>query len=210
MSEKVYRTRKGWLKKMEFKDFLKKEEAVVEYETACFPEQYFKSAGSDYFEQPQRVIKTISLGEWAFKKWIEQIEELCKELSCQSEDVWITIKEEINQHSNFGNALGCAEELWCNIAEKRGMEYPAVNFQNTCFEIALTCLGEKEINKRLKELKTGRKASFISFGRNHFVSIKELRSELNRCAELKGMGKKKVLEHLQKWIEKTTQKERSL
>ena len=54
---------------MEFKEFLKKEESVVEYESAAFPEQYFKSAGSDYFEQPQRVIKTVALGEWAFGEW---------------------------------------------------------------------------------------------------------------------------------------------
>lgn len=119
---------------MEFEEFLKGHEIKAGFNIMPF-------------------IFTKDLGEWAIGKWLEQIKELSKQLSCVSEDVWLTIKEEIEQHSNYENALGCAEALWCNIAEKRGMEYPAVNFRNTCFEIALACLGEEEINERFKRLK---------------------------------------------------------
>jgi len=106
---------------MDFKDFLKKEEAVVEYESAAFPERYFKSAGSDYFEQPQRVIKTTALGEWAFEEWKRIVMEIDFPLDFSH---WIKGAERFVSH---GEPL-------------------------LLFKIAIGCLGQETMKKRLAEL----------------------------------------------------------
>jgi len=119
-----------------FKEFLKKHKKKV----GGMADVWFQ-----HNEGLQDAVLVKDLGNWAFSNWLNSLKEALKE--CEISDISFYFKE----YSKFPEL--CFDELKEVLEYAFDCEVDVRTWLN--YEIAVACLGKKEVEKKLKELKAG-------------------------------------------------------